>query len=380
MRALALGTHLPVRGERHEWREPGRLGRVPPASRRVQREPRTQVLRETEEGDRLMRRAGRARKDGKYWLAEVPMLDALTRARSRLPAFRMMADLVETMADKKRFHVAIFQAPRGALEVGADDAAALVAVMLRSATREARPPALRGGAPPRARGPRRPTHGTSRGGAFRLSEAIRAARYRGAGQESPEPTARVTIRSLRASRRRLCGRPAPHARGRHLQVARRLGTSSHPRPLVVGQVARGRGGRSRLGIWRDCAATRRAACRRGPARLRSSGNRWGHDSMRKRRRPRSCRLREQTPRARWSGRQDSNLRPLGPERWLEPAHPFHPAAQGRKPPIRLDLRRSKNRTELPIVRLGCRRGLRADCGTPTSATRSGLRPEPRKPR
>jgi len=78
-----------------------------------------------------VRLAGRIWKDGKFWLAEVPMLDALTQGRSCSQAFRMMTDLVETMADKKGFHVAIFPGARGAFEVGSDDAAALVAVMLR---------------------------------------------------------------------------------------------------------------------------------------------------------------------------------------------------------------------------------------------------------
>ena len=78
-----------------------------------------------------MRLAGRVWKDGKFWLAEVPMLDAMTQGRSRPQAFRMMADLVETMADKKGFHVAIFPCARGTFEIGSDDAATLVAVMLR---------------------------------------------------------------------------------------------------------------------------------------------------------------------------------------------------------------------------------------------------------
>ncbi len=78
-----------------------------------------------------MRLAGRIWKDGKFWLAEVPMLDALTQGRSRAHAFRMMADLVQTMADKKGFHVAIVPRPSGAFEIGSDDVAALVAVLLR---------------------------------------------------------------------------------------------------------------------------------------------------------------------------------------------------------------------------------------------------------
>jgi len=78
-----------------------------------------------------MRLAGHIWKDGKFWLAELPMLDAMTQGRSRPQAFRMMADLVETMADKKGFRVAIFPGTDGAFEIGSDDAAALVAAMLR---------------------------------------------------------------------------------------------------------------------------------------------------------------------------------------------------------------------------------------------------------
>jgi len=78
-----------------------------------------------------MRLAGRISRDGKFWLAEVPMLDALTQGRTRPEAFRMIADLVETMADKRGFRVRVYPAPHGVFEIGSDDAAGLVAVMLR---------------------------------------------------------------------------------------------------------------------------------------------------------------------------------------------------------------------------------------------------------
>jgi len=78
-----------------------------------------------------MRLAGRIWKDRKFWLAEVPMLDAMTQGRTRPEVFRMLVDLVETMADKKGFRVRLYPAPHGALEIGSDDAATLVAVMLR---------------------------------------------------------------------------------------------------------------------------------------------------------------------------------------------------------------------------------------------------------
>lgn len=78
-----------------------------------------------------MRLTGHIHKDGRFWLAEVPMLDAMTQGHSRAEAFRMIGDLVETMGDKKGFRVAVFPGGHGAFEIGSDDAATLVAVMLR---------------------------------------------------------------------------------------------------------------------------------------------------------------------------------------------------------------------------------------------------------
>lgn len=78
-----------------------------------------------------MRLSGRIWKDGKFWLAEVPMLDAMTQGHSEREALRMIADLVETMADRKGLKIAVFPGARGIFEIGSKDAAALVAVMLR---------------------------------------------------------------------------------------------------------------------------------------------------------------------------------------------------------------------------------------------------------
>jgi hypothetical protein len=78
-----------------------------------------------------MRLAGRIWKEGRYWLAEVPMLDAMTQGRTRPEALRMAADLISTMANKKGFEVRAYPGPNGAFEIGTPDAAALVAIMLR---------------------------------------------------------------------------------------------------------------------------------------------------------------------------------------------------------------------------------------------------------
>ena len=54
-----------------------------------------------------MRFAGRVYKDGKFWLAEVPVLDAMTQGRTRLEAFAMLADLLETLVDRPEFTVRV---------------------------------------------------------------------------------------------------------------------------------------------------------------------------------------------------------------------------------------------------------------------------------
>ena len=78
-----------------------------------------------------MRLSGRISKDGKFWLAEVPLLDAMTQGHSEREALRMISDLVETMADRKGLKIAVFLGPRGVFEIDSEDAATLVAVMLR---------------------------------------------------------------------------------------------------------------------------------------------------------------------------------------------------------------------------------------------------------
>jgi len=78
-----------------------------------------------------MRLPGRVWKEGRHWLAEVPLLDALTQGRTRAEALRMLVDLVGTMADKGGFSAQVFPGDGGELELGTPDVATLVAVMLR---------------------------------------------------------------------------------------------------------------------------------------------------------------------------------------------------------------------------------------------------------
>ena len=78
-----------------------------------------------------MRVQGRIFKDGKFWLAEVPMLDAMTQGHTEEEALVMAKDMVETLADRPGFSVTVHSRGDGDIELGVDDARSMVALMLR---------------------------------------------------------------------------------------------------------------------------------------------------------------------------------------------------------------------------------------------------------
>jgi predicted RNase H-like HicB family nuclease len=78
-----------------------------------------------------MRFEGRLVRDGRFWLAEIPLLDGMTQGRSRKEALAMAADWLETMIDRKGFRAEVH--PRGAneFEISGSDAAAMTALLLK---------------------------------------------------------------------------------------------------------------------------------------------------------------------------------------------------------------------------------------------------------
>jgi hypothetical protein len=78
-----------------------------------------------------MRFAGRIYKDGKFWLAEVPILDAMTQGRTRPEAFAMVADLLETLVDRPGFTVEVHPGDDDHFEVSAPDMRPLISLLLR---------------------------------------------------------------------------------------------------------------------------------------------------------------------------------------------------------------------------------------------------------
>ena len=78
-----------------------------------------------------MRFHGSLYRDGKFWLAEIPILDAMTQGRTRREAIAMVKDLVETLADRPGFSAEVHTGKRCDFEISANDTRAMVALLLR---------------------------------------------------------------------------------------------------------------------------------------------------------------------------------------------------------------------------------------------------------
>lgn len=78
-----------------------------------------------------MRFEGTLVRDGRFWLAEIPLLDAMTQGRTRAEALRMIADWLETMVDRRGFSAEIHPRGKTEFEVSGNDVPAMTALLLR---------------------------------------------------------------------------------------------------------------------------------------------------------------------------------------------------------------------------------------------------------
>ncbi len=78
-----------------------------------------------------MRFEGKLIRDGRFWLAEIPLLDAMTQGRTRAEALEMIADWLETMVNRKGFHAEVHSRGKREFEVSGSNAAAMTAVLLK---------------------------------------------------------------------------------------------------------------------------------------------------------------------------------------------------------------------------------------------------------
>jgi hypothetical protein len=78
-----------------------------------------------------MRFEGKVVRDGRFWLAEIPLLDAVTQGRTRAEALGMIGDWLETMVHRHGFRAEVHPRGKYEFEVSGNDVAAMTALLLR---------------------------------------------------------------------------------------------------------------------------------------------------------------------------------------------------------------------------------------------------------
>jgi hypothetical protein len=78
-----------------------------------------------------MRVNGRVYRDGKYWLAEIPLLDAMTQGATKKEAYAMAKDLVESLVGKRGFVARVHPGKAGEFELSGSPTQLLIALLLR---------------------------------------------------------------------------------------------------------------------------------------------------------------------------------------------------------------------------------------------------------
>ena len=78
-----------------------------------------------------MRFFGKTYKDGKFWLAELPLFDAMTQGHTRKEAYVMVEDLLESLANRPGFKVTVHPGKQGDFEISSNDPRGLISLFLR---------------------------------------------------------------------------------------------------------------------------------------------------------------------------------------------------------------------------------------------------------
>lgn len=78
-----------------------------------------------------MRFQGKIYKDGKFWLAEIPILNTMTQGYTRKEAYVMVKDLLETLANRPGFSVKVHPGKQGNFEISSPDTRTMISLLLR---------------------------------------------------------------------------------------------------------------------------------------------------------------------------------------------------------------------------------------------------------
>ncbi len=78
-----------------------------------------------------MRFSGKIFRDGKFWLAEIPILDLMTKGHTKGEAYEMVVDMLETLINKKEFKVLLYKKSKDTFEVGSLEPKHLIRLLLQ---------------------------------------------------------------------------------------------------------------------------------------------------------------------------------------------------------------------------------------------------------
>ncbi len=78
-----------------------------------------------------MRFSGKIYKDGKFWLAEIPILDLMTQGQTKKEAYEMVADMLELLVGKDGFKIEVYKGKKDRFEVGSSESKHMVSLLLQ---------------------------------------------------------------------------------------------------------------------------------------------------------------------------------------------------------------------------------------------------------
>jgi DNA-binding XRE family transcriptional regulator len=78
-----------------------------------------------------MKFEGKIYKDGKFWLAEIPILDLMTQGRTKKEAYVMVVDMIESLVNKQGAGVTVHERSKDVFEVGSAEPKYMISLLLK---------------------------------------------------------------------------------------------------------------------------------------------------------------------------------------------------------------------------------------------------------
>ena len=78
-----------------------------------------------------MRFSGKIYKDGKFWLAEIPILDLMTQGYTKGEAYEMVVDMLESLINKKDFKAEVFKKSKDTFEISSSEPKYMISLLLQ---------------------------------------------------------------------------------------------------------------------------------------------------------------------------------------------------------------------------------------------------------